>query len=660
MTQDLCSMLLRALSFCNDLIYLDLSDNDLGDAAVELADSIRSWRKKSPLRQLSLARCSMPDKGMAEILKSLSSCKELQILDIENATFGETGHLLASAIRSWGDNPSLEDLNLTKSTISLDSSTELLKSLWSCKGLKSLLLGKTRLQGTGRHMARSIQSWGADAPLEQLGFEECFLDEEDCTELLQALANCKSLVQLDLSGNTLGEAGYQLAKCFFFWGDNVSLQKLQLSNCSMSVEVWCDLMKQISPLKNLTHLDLSKNNLDEAGRHLANSIECWGGSPQLSVLNLEKCAMLENVWSVLFDALSTCRNIRNIDLSQNVLGVAVQNFARCIKSWGPNPPLTTLYLNSCGMSIDNWNIVLQSLFTCKNLSGLILSNNSLNEAAAHLVDFFRSLGEDSCLRVLFLRKCSLPLDICTDLLRSLSALSKLTVLDLSFNNLTTSGHQLAHAIRCWGTNTDLQILYLRSCSLTEEVCCEIITSLTNCKGLTSLDLTGSHLGKAGLQLKCYLETITETLEALCLDRCSILAEVSGQIVSVLSSCKNLRHFSLPGNTLTGVFSNFVPHPCLTHVDLSDSSLDNKDLKHLIDLIELNKVPNLSELWLIGNSLNKVEKELEQLLDVCLKCHPRELKIFLFRNNLSEDFIHHWSTKCKGTLINLDFEKDVDP
>ena len=115
-----------------------------------------------PLRQLYLAKCSMPDKGMAEILKALSSCKELQILDIENATFGETGHLLASAIRSWGDNQSLEVLNLAKSTISLDSSTELLKSLSSCKGLKSLLLGKTRLQGTGRHMARSIQYWGTE------------------------------------------------------------------------------------------------------------------------------------------------------------------------------------------------------------------------------------------------------------------------------------------------------------------------------------------------------------------------------------------------------------------------------------------------------------------------------------------------------------------
>ena len=659
-TQDLCLMLPRALSVCNDLICLDLSDTDLGDAALRLADSIRSWGKNPPLRQLNLARCLMPDKGMEEILKSLSSCKELQILDIENATLGESGHLLASTIKSWGDNPPLEALNFAESTITLNSSTELLKSLSSCKGLKSLLLGKTHLQRSGRDMAQSIQSWGSGAHLEQLGLEECSMDEEDCTELLQALANCKSIVQLDLSGNTLGEAGYHLAKCFLFWGDNAPLQKLQLGSCSMSVQVWGDLMKQISPLKNLTHLDLSKNNLDEAGRHLANSIKCWGDCPQLSVLSLEKCAMPENVWCELFEALSTCKQITNISLSQNALGKAGQNFAKCIESWGANPPLYRLNLNCCEMSVDNWNIVLQSLVTCKKMTYLVLSDNSLNESAEHLVKLLRSWGEDTCLEALSLRKCSLSPGVSTDVFRTLTASSKLIVLDFSFNNLEVSGHELAYTIRRWGFKPVLQWLALTSCSLTEEVCSELVDSLENCKSLTALDITGSHLGKSGLKLKCYLESITQTLTALSLDRCSIPSDVCDQIVSVLSSCKNLRHFSLPGNTLTGVFSNFVPHPCLDNLDLSDSSLSKTDLKHLIDLIEQKKVPKLSELWLIGNSLNKVEEELAQLLDICLKCHQRELKIFLFRNNLSEDFVHHWSTKCKGTLINLDFERDVDP
>ena len=469
MTQDLCSMLLRALSVCRDLIYLDLSDNDLGDAAFKLADSIRSWGKKPPLQELNLARCSIPEKGLGEIVKALSCCKELQTLNIENATFGENGHLLASAITSWGDNPSLEVLNLANSTISLDSSTKLMKSLATCKSLKSLLLGKTRLQGAGNPMAQSIQSWGPGAPLEQLRLGQCSMDEKDCTELLQSLSNCSSLHDLDLSGNALGDAGNHLAKCFMFWGNNVPLQKLQLSNCSMSVQVWYDLMKHVAILKNLTHLDLSKNNLNEAGRQFAKCIPCWGDCPQVSVLDLENCAMPEDVWSELLEALSNCKQIMNMNLSQNTLDASGQNLAKCIKSWGA---LQTLNLKCCGMSDNNWNIVLQALVTCKKIKCLVLSDNRLNESAEHLVELLRSWGEDTCFEALSLWKCSLSPGVCIDLFRVLAASSKLILLELSFNNLEVSGHGLAHTIRCWGPNPVLRMLALRSCSLTEEACSE--------------------------------------------------------------------------------------------------------------------------------------------------------------------------------------------
>ena len=660
MTHDLCSKLLRALSVCKDLIYLNLLDNDLGDGALNLADSIKSWGKNPPLQELQMGRCSMPEKALGELLKSLSNCKELTSLDLEMMSFGEAGHHLAAAISSWGDNPSLEVLNLAKSTFSLDSGIELMKSLSSCKGLKSLLLGKTRLWRTGMHIARSIQSWGPEAPLEQLQLGQCSMDEDDSTELLKSLANCKSLVCLDLSDNTLGDAGYHLSKCLLHWGDNLSLQKLQLSNCSMSVEVWSELLKHISILKNLTHLDLSKNSLEEAGHHFAKSIKCWEDNSKLSVLDLEKCVMTERVWCELFDSLSSCRQFTNLNLSQNALGAAGENFAKCIKSWGTNPPLQTLNLKSCGMPANSWNMVLQSLVTCKKITFLVLSDNRLDESAGHMVELFRSWGENARLEVLSISKCFLPPGIYTDLFRILTASSKLILLELSFNNLGDSGHQLAHTIRCWGANPALRWLALRNCSMTKKACFELIDSLENCKSLTTLDMTGSHLAESGLELKCYLETITGTLSVLCLDRCSIPADVCRQIVSVLSSCKNLRHFSLPGNTLTEVFKTFVPHPCLEHLDLSDSSLGTNDMKHLIDLITHQKIKNLSELWLIGNCLNEKEDQLEKLLSVCVTRHQRELKIFLFRNNLSDDFVNQWSAKCEGTMIKLDFERDVDP
>ena len=117
--------------------------------------------------------------------------------------------------------------------------------------------------------------------------------------------------------------------------------------------------------------------------------------------------------------------------------------------------------------------------------------------------------------------------------------------------------------------------------------------------------------------------------------------------------------SLPGNTMTGTFGKFVPHPPLGHLDLGDTALNKEDLSHLIDLLQNGKLPNLFKLWLIGNSLDEMEDNLEKILDCCIIHHQRKLKIFLCRNNLSETFIETWRTMCKETEITLDFQTDLD-
>ena len=161
-----------------------------------------------------------------------------------------------------------------------------------------------------------------------------------------------------------------------------------------------------------------------------------------------------------------------------------------------------------------------------------------------------------------------------------------------------SACQLAQSIRRWGDNPPLQVLNLYDCSIPEDACCELISALFSCTCLRKLHLTGCDLCENGLHLKRYLGTITNTLQSLCLDGCSIPVDVMGQIMSVLSLCRNLKHMSLPGNTLTGTFLQFVPHPPLCELDLGDSALSKDDLNHLTALLQRRKLPNLFELWLV--------------------------------------------------------------
>ena len=339
-----------------------------------------------------------------------------------------------------------------------------------------------------------------------------------------------------------------------------------------------------------------------------------------------------------------------------------KDLAESIRNWGFNPPLNFLHLRNCRFHEDDCAELLQALLRCINLVEVDVSGNYIGESARHLNEVIIKCRHNQGLQKLYLKKCQIPDCFWGEIVKTLALCKNLTSIYLDHNPIRDSTSvilQLAHSIRQWGNNPPLQNLNLYEWSMSESVSCEIISSLSSCTNLTTLALTGSHLCEEGLHLKRYPETITDTLETLCLDGCSIPLEVSHQIISVLSGCKNLRHMSLPGNTLTGTLSSFNPSPHLEHLDLGDAFLDKKDMKNMTDFVQIHKLPKLGEICLLGSGLDKMENEIETLIDAVIKHHQRKLTIFLCRNNMSAVFVMKSTTKCIGTKLTLDFHTDTD-
>ena len=136
--------------------------------------------------------------------------------------------------------------------------------------------------------------------------------------------------------------------------------------------------------------------------------------------------------------------------------------------------------------------------------------------------------------------------------------------------------------------------------------------------------------------------------------------MSASLLSVLSTCKYLDFLSLPGNTLTGRFPNYMPQPILKILDISYAGLIKDDLIQIINWTQDMKIPQLMELWLVSNNLHEMEGLLQILVESCVNHHQRELELFLSRNNLSEDLITTLKSLCEGTNVKLDFEQDIDP
>ena len=132
-------------------------------------------------------------------------------------------------------------------------------------------------------------------------------------------------------------------------------------------------------------------------------------------------------------------------------------------------------------------------------------------------------------------------------------------------------------------------------------------------------------------------------------------DVYGELFRSVAACNNLEVLSLKGNTLTGKLSKLDPHEGLLfpgRLELNATALNKDDLAHLTHLIERNKLPKLQGLDLNENNLCEMEDESGKLIEACVSHHQRELTLWLWSNDLSEEFKETWKERCEGTDIEL--------
>ena len=239
-----------------------------------------------------------------------------------------------------------------------------------------------------------------------------------------------------------------------------------MTSCNCSQDFWRKLFLHLSICKKLTHLIVPRSSLHRLGRVLAYSIIKWGTDPPLQVLQLDQCLMPEDIWCDFFESLSRCKHITHLDLSYNRLGESGIDLAQSILFGGYQQPLQKLDLSYCSMSANACDHLFSSLTCCKRLSYLDLSDNMVGEAGHQLAQAITSWGDDPPLETFIAEHCFIPTTVWPDLLRSLSACSKLIHLDLSHNNLT--GCLSSFLPGSYQILASLEEFLLDSCALNED------------------------------------------------------------------------------------------------------------------------------------------------------------------------------------------------
>ena len=245
----------------------------------------------------------------------------------------------------------------------------------------------------------------------------------------------------------------------------------------------------------------------------------------------------------------------------------------------------TLTLFDCKLPKNLTEQILTQLKICREMCEISIRNVMLGNIA-YLIPKAGTSWDSSLLEVLHLDNCSIPGEICCEIMKSLAMCQHITHLSLAENHVGTSGRYLAKAIFNWEDAPLLERLYLDNCSMQEDSCCEILKSFATCKHITHLDLSGNYIGTAGKYLVQAIINWGDTplLEELYLEKCSIPKE---------ECCKLLRS--------------------------------------LTNLIRQQRLRKLSKLVLNENQLHAIEDEVGQLLSICVATHRTELQLCLYRN-----------------------------
>ncbi|XP_057182578.1 NACHT, LRR and PYD domains-containing protein 3-like [Triplophysa rosa] len=276
----------------------------------ELNDQTLVQEVQKHLSEGSLSSSDLsPAQWSALAFVLLTSDEELEEFELQKFKKSDECLIRLLAVVKSSKQALLNDCNLTDKSCSA-----LAKVLSSENSLEELNMSNNHLQDSGvKLLCAGLKNMTCE--LKKLSVSECSIGEEGYKSLCSAVrSNPEShLIDLDLRGNDPGETGvkliYQLTQ-----DQTCSLKTVSLSNSSITAGGCIDLMSAFtSNPSHLTHLDLSKNKLEDSGMKkisdLLSHSQC-----RLHKLNVSECSIGEEGYKSLCSAVRSNPESRLIDL----------------------------------------------------------------------------------------------------------------------------------------------------------------------------------------------------------------------------------------------------------------------------------------------------------------------------------------------------------
>ncbi|XP_028399725.1 uncharacterized protein LOC114523091 [Dendronephthya gigantea] len=431
---------------------------------------------------------------------------------------------------------------------------------------------------------------------------------EDISALVRCFRSENSLQELDLCRTKFEKNGI-----YSFIGvlmNCSNLTKLFLSDNCLTKEETFGLMASLQSIKNLKHIDLSKNNLSVFEihgqlNHIV-SLDLSHSALQGNTCIIEICKLqsLEEINlshnHIRFSPLPNFNtqlnklpiNMKNISLSFNYMTPEdISQFCFLIKS-----NLTKLYLDSNHICNSIWSLCSLSV-RIKHLKVLSLANTDVCVAVDGLA-FLLSLVQE--LEELNLSSNNLVLDDFRQLQSALSNLTQLKKLNLS-NNPEGASDLLQEILASF---KNLQELRLSNTHMNGKDLGKISNSLASLRDLRYLDLSMNAIDSDWTRALANLLKGFPLLEGLDLGQSFMTGSDLNVLWNSFASLKVLKYLNLSGNQVdANAFDNSLLFPPSLEELIISNIIHSEKL-----FVKMLPLKNLRKLYLIDMRLRACDVE----------------------------------------------------
>ncbi|XP_072133414.1 uncharacterized protein [Mobula birostris] len=643
------------LSTNQSLTELSLNDNKLGDSGVKLVSEALKI-SECKIQKLSLRNVGLTDSGVEDLLSALRTNPSLTELNLSGNKLGDSGvKLVSEALRN--SECKIQKLWLYDVGLTANGAKEIISTLSTNRSLKELSLNDNKLGDSGVKLVSDALRV-SECKIQKLWLRDVGLTDSGVEDLVSALSTNPKLTELNLSYNKLGDSGVKLVSAALKNSD-CKIQKLWLMDVGLTDSAAGDFVSALSTKTSLMVLSLNNNKLRDSGVKLV-SAALMKSRCKLQELGLRDVGLTDSGAGDLASALRTNPSLTELNLNDNLLGDSgVKLLSAALGN--PECKLQKLQLDNIGLTDSGAKDLASALSTNPSLTELNLSVNKLGDSGVKLVS--EALRNSKCeIQKLWLRDVGLTDSGAEDLASALRTNPSLTELNLGANKLGDSGMKLVSAA-LRNTECKIQKLWLDNIGLTDSGAKDLVSALSTNPKLTELNLSYNKLGDSGVKLvSAALKNSDCKIQKLWLMDVGLTDSAAGDFVSALSTKTSLMVLSLNNNKLQDsgvklVSAALMKSRCkLQELGLGDVGLTDSGAGDLASALRTN--PSLTELNLNDNLLGDSGVKLLSAALGNPECKLQKLQLdnIGLTDSGAKDLASALSTNPSLTELNLSVNK----